>query len=1735
MNKKFFLLAIAFYLAINFAMLLFTNVRASTWIQKGNALINGNFLLIDEISDYDQVLTDSSRLSDKRLYTPKPFSEADLPVGLYYSGSASPAQVTINNPANLLKHGVRQYVGDLGSLENIDFWFLDNVTYSRHVDNYTVSYYEGNNYTGNVTRLGDYIEWNARNVSMSDVWNYAEGEDGWWTYNTTNMTNYPFDVQDWKYEWKKLSDLSSITIYKNQKYVVNIRGDIKIGDDFSVDITPNFTIGSMNFDVNEFAWWNSSYTYRRNITVITNENQTYELIDFYIDASGWTNKPYNDSIRLTNGSCGVSGAVEQTSQIWNKTQTSGLMSNFNLMFLHNGTKGTSYTYCMYYDIISRGKKVYTPYTNYSFYNGDGGETNGLNFTLTNGTVLGGVDIIYFYNSSGINVINYSMTCNSSVFSTAESVWSSANVYYNTDAYGFSSKIIISGNDADGYLWANDASQRYYSNCVGWKAYLLSDPDSSLSPIALIWNYTGSSNNASDNKGQSLYNVTIWKMYSTPDMPIVSRRKILLNISQTMISQLSLNNGWKAFHGSRLGHAFTTTATDDVVTFWNGTGYTTICSSGCTFADSSLAWRFVTTASLPAWLAGNRSNNDIWALLSTNISLSQVYADMSSGTNEWGANIAEVGFPHFTNESIAWGGSPPNTYYFPTGLYSIEDVKIFTLDKVQSSDVNKTVQAMWNSSNVSFGATEQKVQVVVSIVTPTNQSYLVSWNLPNNFNFNFTVYGNSSTFNVTSYLDGVLVYNNPSFSNNTYYSANYSVNTGVHNFTVWANGTDYDLQQTIFTLRNMHEWGRCKNITINNTLNSNALTNYQVLINVSYDTDMNANFSDIAFSNQSCGNDGILLDYWMEQKVDSNFAKTWVEVDSIPASSIKIISMYYKNVNATSLSNGDNTFLIFDDFNDNSFNTSKWETYCTPTTSTWCNFTEANGYINMSSMGDNAVQSIHSKYNEVNNNSRIIIQYVMRSVGHGTASHWSYYGWCRNNKGEQSIGGEQYQCYEFYYPDGSIYYASNAGWGSLGTGATGGSWWLMNVTLGNGSMNMSSNASITDTNRVYNQNLPSIHNVTFDNTMAYGTPDWKEVHVDYVRAWKEEKIQPTYTLGDEIEGNAPIWTNQNQSYNTMSRSQSNILSTFWVDDTGMKYGWLSTNETGAWQNKTVYGSPINLSSNWWNSSYPYRYKIISNSTTVYLLSVNDTFGINTKPIWAYIDNTSIYLYCQNSGCGSGLIAIGNDTAQNNWENESSMTGNNPTLVFQNYKIVAHMGNNVLDSSPSGNNGTNAGNPTYNSTGLFDSSWLGDGTGDYINFGNSASLDCNGNFTATVWVKPHGWGGGNDYIFDKLTPSTANAWQIRLMEDSGNLKASIKGDGSANSPSITTTGLTNNQWTFISFVRDTSLGKIILYVNGVHVGNATDNTVGSITNAGNLYVGTDWSASPSISWDGEIDEVRWGCQALSSTEIQNMYQNGINNMTRLGSIEQRGIWSNFTWQNSSAPIGAIAWRIYANDTYGNENVTDIMTFLLTNSPPTINAIYCYRNGTEWVNCSQMTAFNSNITQVKVNCTDSDGDNIVRTNISLFDMYDNNARFQNQNFTSLDSGWYIYDNTDQTVDDSGQWNITATCSDSSNTSTPLSVNWNVAWGYLEVTLDNPSAYTMIQQNKTFVMNGTVTCRNAECVSEGESLYLWADPTGEIYAIKSLAEPIQTETQKITKIDILKSIGRLIGYEIEIKKIQK
>lgn len=73
--------------------------------------------------------------------------------------------------------------------------------------------------------------------------------------------------------------------------------------------------------------------------------------------------------------------------------------------------------------------------------------------------------------------------------------------------------------------------------------------------------------------------------------------------------------------------------------------------------------------------------------------------------------------------------------------------------------------------------------------------------------------------------------------------------------------------------------------------------------------VNSDFSDLRFTNSSGGS----LDYWIEE-YKSESVVVWVEMDYIPASpNNTTIFIYYGNSSATSESNGTNTFVLYEDF------------------------------------------------------------------------------------------------------------------------------------------------------------------------------------------------------------------------------------------------------------------------------------------------------------------------------------------------------------------------------------------------------------------------------------------------------------------------------------------------------------------------------------------------------------------------------------------------------------------------------------------------------------------------------------------------------------------------------------------------------------------------------------------------------------------------------------------------------
>ena len=101
------------------------------------------------------------------------------------------------------------------------------------------------------------------------------------------------------------------------------------------------------------------------------------------------------------------------------------------------------------------------------------------------------------------------------------------------------------------------------------------------------------------------------------------------------------------------------------------------------------------------------------------------------------------------------------------------------------------------------------------------------------------------------------------------------------------------------------WQYKKQINIAEISGAN-LTNYSTQINLTYNSNMNPNFSDLRFTNNL---EDLELVYWIEDKKDMDRAVVWVKVPVLIANSNNSIYVYYGNNESFSKTNFNATFPL----------------------------------------------------------------------------------------------------------------------------------------------------------------------------------------------------------------------------------------------------------------------------------------------------------------------------------------------------------------------------------------------------------------------------------------------------------------------------------------------------------------------------------------------------------------------------------------------------------------------------------------------------------------------------------------------------------------------------------------------------------------------------------------------------------------------------------------------------------
>ncbi|OGV91567.1 hypothetical protein A2783_05805 [Microgenomates group bacterium RIFCSPHIGHO2_01_FULL_45_11] len=234
------------------------------------------------------------------------------------------------------------------------------------------------------------------------------------------------------------------------------------------------------------------------------------------------------------------------------------------------------------------------------------------------------------------------------------------------------------------------------------------------------------------------------------------------------------------------------------------------------------------------------------------------------------------------------------------------------------------------------------------------------------------------------------------------------------------------------------------------------------------------------------------------------------------------------------------------------------------------------------------------------------------------------------------------------------------------------------------------------------------------------------------------------------------------------------------------------------------------------------------------------------------------------------------------------GSSCTAPIAEWKFDENTGQNVYDTSGSGNAGTLGVN---SSSGSDDPAWAGGKLGSALDFENTATQDYvlitdsylttsplyianNGTVTITAWVKAESFPGTdtNAYIAGRGYWPDTEAYTLRVNIDGGGTKTLQFGSYSSGTDYFATwtiAGWNTGEWHQVAGSYNGSTWYV--YFDGVL--KASNTTTGPFANDAYFAIGAWWGGgSVDRFWDGLIDNVRVYNYARTSTQIAWEYNRG-----------------------------------------------------------------------------------------------------------------------------------------------------------------------------------------------------------------------------------------------------------------------
>ncbi|UCH82621.1 MAG: putative Ig domain-containing protein [Candidatus Latescibacterota bacterium] len=276
----------------------------------------------------------------------------------------------------------------------------------------------------------------------------------------------------------------------------------------------------------------------------------------------------------------------------------------------------------------------------------------------------------------------------------------------------------------------------------------------------------------------------------------------------------------------------------------------------------------------------------------------------------------------------------------------------------------------------------------------------------------------------------------------------------------------------------------------------------------------------------------------------------------------------------------------------------------------------------------------------------------------------------------------------------------------------------------------------------------------------------------------------------------------------------------------------------------------------------------------------TFQLTTNPAGMTIDaNTGVIQWTPASAGSEPVTVVATNSAGTD---DQSFTINvtEPLLcpdgVVAYWKLDETSGTSYADSYD-GNHGQASTSAPTPAAGIVGGAQDFNGTSDRITVDDDPSLDWAGNQSLTIelWAKFTNVSGQNKVMIGRDDGGGGRPhWWIGAQQNSGKAMFVLFDTNNNGTYIVGSTSLNDDNWHYITAVKDESVDRIRLYVDGVKQDSAYhDYTAGfeATTTLGIGYMA--YAGTPNYFYAGLLDEIALYGRALDDIEIQQHYTNGL----------------------------------------------------------------------------------------------------------------------------------------------------------------------------------------------------------------------------------------------------------------------